>query len=57
MDDEQSGNTKLPGAAEPLRLVHIPVLVRETLDFLNVRPEGNYIDATLGAGGHALKKF
>ncbi len=53
MDDEQSGNTKLPGAAEPLRLVHIPVLVRETLDFLNVRPEGNYIDATLGAGGHA----
>jgi 16S rRNA (cytosine1402-N4)-methyltransferase len=32
---------------------HIPVLVRETIDFLNVRPEGNYIDATLGAGGHA----
>jgi len=35
------------------RLVHVPVLVRETLDFLNVQPEGNYIDATLGAGGHA----
>jgi 16S rRNA (cytosine1402-N4)-methyltransferase len=34
-------------------LVHVPVLVRETLDFLNVRPEGVYIDATLGAGGHA----
>ena len=33
--------------------LHVPVLVRETLDFLNVRPEGNYIDATLGAGGHA----
>jgi len=32
---------------------HIPALVRETLDFLNVRPEGNYLDATLGAGGHA----
>jgi 16S rRNA (cytosine1402-N4)-methyltransferase len=29
------------------------VLVRETLDFLNLRPEGIYIDATLGAGGHA----
>jgi 16S rRNA (cytosine1402-N4)-methyltransferase len=27
--------------------------VRETVDFLNVRPEGIYIDATLGAGGHA----
>ncbi len=35
------------------RLLHVPVLVRETLDFLNVRPEGIYIDATLGAGGHA----
>jgi len=35
------------------RLVHVPALVRETLDFLNVRPEGIYIDATLGAGGHA----
>jgi 16S rRNA (cytosine1402-N4)-methyltransferase len=29
------------------------VLVREAIDFLNIRPEGNYIDATLGAGGHA----
>jgi 16S rRNA (cytosine1402-N4)-methyltransferase len=29
------------------------VLVREALDFISVRPEGTYIDATLGAGGHA----
>ena len=35
------------------RPLHVPVLVRETIDFLNVRPEGIYIDATLGAGGHA----
>ncbi|MGA3323892.1 MAG: 16S rRNA (cytosine(1402)-N(4))-methyltransferase RsmH [Terriglobia bacterium] len=53
MDDEQGGNTKLPGPAEPSHPFHVPVLVRETLDFLNVRPEGTYIDATLGAGGHA----
>ena len=32
---------------------HIPALLREAIDLLNVRPEGNYIDATLGAGGHA----
>ena len=53
MDDEQSGNTKLPGLAELTRPLHVPVLVRETIDFLCVRPEGIYIDATLGAGGHA----
>ena len=32
---------------------HIPVLLREAIEFLNVRPDGIYIDATLGAGGHA----
>ena len=53
MNDEQSGNTALPGAAESRRPLHVPVLVRETIDFLDVRPEGIYIDATLGAGGHA----
>jgi 16S rRNA (cytosine1402-N4)-methyltransferase len=33
--------------------MHVPVLLREALEFLNVRPDGIYIDATLGAGGHA----
>ena len=32
---------------------HVPVLCREAIEFLNVRPDGFYIDATLGAGGHA----
>src|SRR5579872_5213580 len=36
-----------------LLMHHVPVLLDETIDFLNVRAEGNYIDATLGAGGHA----
>jgi 16S rRNA (cytosine1402-N4)-methyltransferase len=35
--------------------MHVPVLLREALEWLRVRPEGTYIDATLGAGGHAAE--
>jgi len=37
------------------RSVHIPVLVSEVLDGLDVRPGGKYIDCTLGTGGHARR--
>ena len=33
--------------------MHRPVLIREAVEFLNVQADGIYIDATLGAGGHA----
>ncbi|MEJ2007364.1 MAG: 16S rRNA (cytosine(1402)-N(4))-methyltransferase RsmH [Acidobacteriota bacterium] len=33
--------------------LHYPVMRREVLEFLNVRADGDYIDATVGAGGHA----
>src|SRR5215510_16180236 len=33
-------------------LVHTPVLLEEALHFLEPRPGGRFIDATLGAGGH-----
>jgi len=33
--------------------VHVPVLVAEAMEYLAVQPDGIYIDATLGAGGHA----
>ncbi|HMS22667.1 MAG TPA: 16S rRNA (cytosine(1402)-N(4))-methyltransferase RsmH [Candidatus Levybacteria bacterium] len=32
---------------------HIPVLMRQVLDWLSPVPDGRYIDATLGGGGHA----
>jgi 16S rRNA (cytosine1402-N4)-methyltransferase len=31
---------------------HIPVLTREVLEFLAIKPHGLYVDATLGGGGH-----
>ena len=34
---------------------HTTVLLDETVDGLNVRPDGIYVDATLGGGGHAFK--
>ncbi len=33
--------------------MHIPVLLRETIDGLNLQPNENVVDCTLGAGGHA----
>jgi len=36
-----------------LTVPHTPVLLREVLEWLRVKPEGTYIDATLGAGGHS----
>lgn len=32
--------------------MHVPVLCRAVLDFLAVRPDGVYLDATAGLGGH-----
>ena len=32
---------------------HVPVLFDEVLQYLNVRPGGVYVDATLGLGGHS----
>ena len=32
---------------------HTPVLLRTTVELLNVRPGGRFVDATLGTGGHA----
>ena len=34
---------------------HVPVLLRECLDALAIRPEGIYVDGTLGRAGHSLE--
>ncbi len=35
--------------------IHEPVLLEETISALNVKPNGFYIDCTLGDGGHSYK--
>ncbi len=32
---------------------HIPVLLKETVDGLNIKPDGVYVDVTFGGGGHS----
>lgn len=34
---------------------HVSVLLNETIDGLNIRPDGIYVDGTLGGGGHSLE--
>jgi 16S rRNA (cytosine1402-N4)-methyltransferase len=36
-----------------VRPQHVPVLLKEVTEFLNVRPGGVYVDATLGFAGHS----
>ena len=40
---------------EKLEFVHKSVLLNETVDSLNIKPNGIYIDGTLGGGGHAYE--
>lgn len=36
-------------------MYHIPVLLNESVDALNVKPDGVYVDATFGGGGHSRR--
>ena len=34
---------------------HVPVLLEESIEGLNIQPGGTYVDATYGGGGHSAK--
>lgn len=36
-----------------MEFTHDPVMLGECIEYLNIRPDGIYVDGTLGAGGHS----
>jgi len=40
-----------------MKKIHVPVLLDETINSLNIDPKGFYIDCTLGDGGHSFEIF
>lgn len=40
---------------DKLEFVHKSVLLEETVESLNIQPDGIYVDGTLGGGGHAYE--
>ena len=37
--------------------LHTPVMLNEVIHYLNIKPDGFYIDCTLGDGGHSFEIF
>ena len=37
--------------SEPI--YHIPALLPQTIECLDIKPDGIYVDATFGGGGHS----
>ena len=38
-----------------MEFLHKPVLLNECIEGLNIKPNGVYVDATLGGAGHSSK--
>jgi 16S rRNA (cytosine1402-N4)-methyltransferase len=54
--DEDSDWEKAPqGVHGSGDVGHVSVLLKEAIDFLAIRRGGNYIDSTVGLGGHSLE--
>lgn len=36
---------------------HVPVLLKESVDGMNIHPDGTYVDVTFGGAGHSREFF
>ena len=36
---------------------HVPVLLKESVDGLNIQKDGIYVDVTFGGGGHSREVY
>jgi 16S rRNA (cytosine1402-N4)-methyltransferase len=53
--DEGFTDTPERGGHGGSKIGHVPVLLKEAIDFLAIKRGGTYIDATVGLGGHSLE--
>jgi len=51
IQDESNFNSSLGDGDLPV--YHTPALLNETIDGLNIKPDGVYVDVTFGGGGHS----
>ncbi len=55
MGEDLTDTPERGGHGKKEDVVHVPVLLKEAIDFLAVRRGGAYIDATVGLGGHSYE--
>lgn len=46
---------RIRSAGREMEFKHTSVLLEETIEYLSIRPEGIYVDGTLGGGGHSFR--
>ena len=51
----EGSGTNTPERGHGGKAGHVPVLLKEAIDFLAIRRGGTYIDATVGLGGHSYE--
>ena len=51
--DEGKSIVDVKSTDQPINQYHIPVLLKEAIEALNIKEDGVYVDCTFGGGGHS----